>query len=76
MSKKYGHLTDRTRCRFCRERVEFVDYKDLARLDRACARNGKIVSRKRSGNCALHQRQVKRAVKRARFMGFLTYTAS
>ena len=74
MSKKYGHLSDRTRCRFCRERTIEVDYKEIAKLDKCFARNGKIVARKRSGNCALHQRQVKRAIKRARFLGLLAYT--
>lgn len=72
--KKYGHMGDRTRCRFCRERVIEVDYKDIGKLDKCFARNGKIVARKRSGTCARHQRQVKLAVKRARFLGLLPYT--
>ncbi len=74
--KKYGHLSDRSRCRFCREQVTYVDYKELSKLDKYCARNGKVVARKRSGTCARHQRQVKLAVKRARYMGLLTYTSS
>ena len=76
MAKKYGHLSDRTRCRFCRERIKTVDYKDVARLDKYCARNGKILARKRSGTCARHQRQVKIAVKRARFLGLMAYTST
>ena len=76
MAKKYGHLAERTRCRFCRDKVELIDYKDIGRLDKFCFRNGKMLARKRSGNCARHQRQVKRAVKRARFLGLLAYTAT
>jgi len=76
MGKKYGHLSERERCRFCREKIGEVDYKDLGRLDRYCSRNGKIMARKRSGACAKHQRQVKLAIKRARFLGLLAYVAS
>ena len=70
------HLSERTRCRFCRDRIKVVDYKDVVRLDKLCARNGKIVARKHSGTCAAHQRQVKLAVKRARQLGLLSYTAT
>ena len=76
MAKKYGHLTERTRCRFCRERIAQVDYKDLSKLDKCFARNGKIIPRKRAGTCARHQRQVKLAIKRARFLGLLAYTST
>jgi small subunit ribosomal protein S18 len=76
MGKKYGHMSERARCRFCREHLSVVDYKDLGRLEKICARNGKIAARKRSGTCARHQRQVKLAVKRARFLGFMAYIAT
>jgi small subunit ribosomal protein S18 len=76
MGKKYGHITERQRCRFCRERIVQVDYKDIGRLDKSCGRNGKILARKRSGTCARHQRQVKRAIKRARFLGLMAYVAT
>jgi small subunit ribosomal protein S18 len=61
------------RCRFCREKAEFIDYKDLQALSKQCTAQGKLFSRKRSGNCAKHQRMVKVAVKRARFMAILAY---
>jgi small subunit ribosomal protein S18 len=61
------------RCRFCREKADYVDYKDLQALTKQCTAQGKLFSRKRSGNCAKHQRMVKQAVKRARFMAIMPY---
>lgn len=61
------------KCRFCKDKVEQVDYKDVRTLHRLSTPQGKLFSRKRSGTCAPHQRQVKRAVKRARFMALLSY---
>ena len=62
-----------TKCRFCRNRVDKVDYKDVGTLHKLTTAQGKIFSRKRSGNCAKHQRSVKKAIKRARFMALLPY---
>jgi len=76
IKKKYGHLGERTRCRLCRERIKEVDYKYVELLEKYAARNGKIASRKRTGTCARHQRQIKDAVKRARFVGFLPYIST
>jgi len=50
-----------------------VDYKDMPSLVKLLTPQGKMFSRKRSGNCARHQRMVKRAVKLARFMALLPY---
>jgi small subunit ribosomal protein S18 len=61
------------KCRFCRAKADLVDYKDLPSLVKLLTPQGKIFSRKRSGNCARHQRQVKRAILRARFMALLPY---
>src|SRR5262245_60409113 len=67
----------KNRCRFCTKdgcpRPAFVDYKDVPTLKKLCTSQGKMFSRKRSGNCAAFQRAVKDAVKRARFMGLLPY---
>jgi len=64
-----------TQCRFCRRRVKYVDYKDIETLQKLLTHRGKIYSRKRSGNCAGCQRKVKRAIKRARYMALLPFTA-
>ena len=61
------------RCRFCREKLEYIDYKDLQSVSKQCTAQGKLFSRKRSGNCAKHQRMVNMAVKRARFMALMPF---
>jgi len=61
-------------CRFCKEKINFVDYKDVKRLERFITERGKIASTRMSGNCAKHQRVVVRAIKRARFISLLPYT--
>jgi len=65
----------KSECRFCREKTSYVDYKDIDRLSKLLTQRGKIFSRKRSGNCAGCQRKIKVAIKRARFMGLLPYSA-
>jgi small subunit ribosomal protein S18 len=61
------------RCRFCRDDVETVNYKDLEKLQRLMSSEAALFSKKRSGNCSRHQRMVKRAVKRARSLALLPY---
>jgi small subunit ribosomal protein S18 len=72
--KRYARPGDKSRCRFCKARIGTVDYKDTDTLRKLLTGQGKIFSRKRSGNCAAHQRRVMEAVKRARFMALLPYT--
>lgn len=62
-------------CSFCVDKVEHVDYKDLNRLRRYVSERGKILPRRISGNCAHHQRQLTVAIKRARALALLPYTA-
>jgi small subunit ribosomal protein S18 len=68
-------VRERTQCRFCRRGQKYVDYKDIDTLKRLLTNRGKIYSRKRSGNCAGCQRKVKKAVKRARYIALLPFTA-
>jgi small subunit ribosomal protein S18 len=72
-SKRYTALSDRNRCRFTRAGVDRIDYKDVVTLQKLMTSQGKIFSRKRSGNAARFQRMVKVAIKRARFMALLPY---
>lgn len=60
-------------CPFCREKMELVDYKDLAALRRAISDKGKIRSSRVTGACRRHQSQLAVAVKRARELGLLPY---
>lgn len=77
MAKGNGKSGVRNRCRFCRPegcpRPAFVDYKDVELLKRMMSGHGKMLSRRRTGNCAAFQRAVSQAIKRARFMGLLPY---
>ncbi len=61
-------------CRFCADKIKEVDYKDVKRLRGYLTERGKIVPARVTGTCAKHQRQLSRAVKRARFLGLLPYT--
>lgn len=61
-------------CSFCVDKVQLIDYKDISRLRRYITERGKIIPRRISGNCAHHQRQLTRAIKRARVMALLPYT--
>ena len=61
------------KCRFCRDKQTEIDYKDIAVLFRMATSQGKHFSRKRTGNCAKHQRATRRALKRARFIGLMPF---
>ena len=62
-------------CSFCVDKVELIDYKDAGKLRRYITERGKILHRRISGNCAKHQRQVTVAIKRARNIALLPFTA-
>src|SRR6266508_3969103 len=62
-------------CSFCVEKVQKIDYKDVGRIRRYISERGKIDPRRKSGSCAKHQRMLTTALKRARFMAMLPYTA-
>ena len=62
-----------SKCRFCRDKVRDLDYKDTAALQKLVTTQGKLFSRKRSGNCAYHQRSARKALKRARFMALMPF---
>ena len=62
-------------CSFCVDKVELIDYKDAGKLRRYITERGKMLPRRISGNCAKHQRQVTVAIKRARNIALLPFTA-
>src|SRR2546421_8766050 len=62
-------------CTFCADRVQRIDYKDVGRIRRYISDRGKIDPRRKSGTCAKHQRMLTTALKRARLMAMLPYTA-
>lgn len=62
-------------CRFCENRVVYVDYKDPKKLVKFTTEVGKIIPRRTSGNCAHHQRQLTTAIKRARHLALLSFVS-
>lgn len=61
-------------CRFCADKVTFIDYKDLRVLRALVTERGKIIPSRVSGNCAKHQRALTRAINRARNIALLPFT--
>lgn len=70
--KKY--VRKRKVCHFCAERVDYIDYKDEKLLRSYTPERGKILPRRISGVCAVHQRKLMEAIKRARNIAILPYT--
>lgn len=62
-------------CAFCVDKVDYIDYKNISRLRRFVTDRGKIVPRRTTGTCAEHQRALTRAIKRAREIALLPFTA-
>ncbi|MDW7675717.1 MAG: 30S ribosomal protein S18 [Bacillota bacterium] len=73
--REKGRRPRRRVCSFCVDKVESVDYKDTHKLKKYITERGKILPRRISGNCAKHQRQVTLAIKRARNIALLPFTA-
>ena len=63
----------RKTCSFCADHVEYIDYKDAAKLKRYLTEAGKIIPRRVTGNCAMHQRMIAKAIKRAREAAIIDY---
>lgn len=72
--KGWQKKTKKKVCVFCKDKVEYVDYKDVATLRKFISERGKIRARRVTGNCAQHQRDVAAAIKNAREMALLPYS--
>lgn len=62
-------------CRFCENKIDYVDHKDERILRRFVTERGKMVPRRISGNCAIHQRKLTRAIKRARILAIMPFVS-
>jgi small subunit ribosomal protein S18 len=71
--RRYGR---RKVCRFCADKSLTIDYKDPQTLKYFVTDRGKIIPRRISGNCAKHQRQLTTAIKRARYVALMPFTAT
>ncbi len=70
----YVRKPRRKYCAFCKDKIEYIDYKDVNLLRRFMSDRGKIRPRRVTGTCAQHQRDLSVAIKRAREMALLPYT--
>lgn len=73
-----AYLKKRTRkkvCYFTKNKVKFIDYKDVETLKRFITPSGKIAPRRLTGTSAKYQRELAKAIKNARFMALLPYVA-
>jgi small subunit ribosomal protein S18 len=72
--KDLGRRVKKKPCALCRDKIEWVDYKDVPMLRKYMSDRGKIRSRRVTGNCAQHQRALAQAIKTARELVLLPYT--
>ena len=70
--KKFFYRRKRV-CKFCVEKIEYIDFKDVKTLQQFIPERGKILPRRISGTCALHQRELQSAIKRARIAALLPF---
>ena len=68
-----GFFRRRRGCKFCAEKIDYINYKDVRVLTPFLPERGKIQPRRISGTCAEHQRKLQTAIKRARQLALLPY---
>ena len=73
-NRRRGGMRRRTVCQFCAEKTSEIDYKDVETLKKYVTERGKILPKRITGTCAMHQREVTKAIKRARIVALLPYT--
>ncbi len=73
VKKSYKKAPRRKVCVFCQEKVTEIDFKDVNRLKKFVTESGKMLPRRISGNCAKHQRELSKAIKRARVAALLPF---
>ncbi len=71
--KKFRKQPKKRVCIFCEDKIESIDYKDVARLRKFITEKGKILPHRQTGTCSKHQRELATAIKRARYMALIPY---
>ncbi|MBN2369246.1 MAG: 30S ribosomal protein S18 [Vicinamibacteria bacterium] len=74
-SGKRYYYRRRKVCRFCAEKIDYVDYKDVKLLSSFAPEKGKILPRRMFGTCAEHQRKLTLAIKRARLIALMPFVS-
>lgn len=69
----FRRVSRKKSCALCRDKVDIIDFKDIKFLNAFTPERGKIMPRRISGNCAIHQRMLAEAIKRARTIAFLPF---
>ena len=75
MDRRRGGMRRKKVCQFCADKSEHIDYKDVEKLQKYVTERGKILPKRITGTCAVHQRDITTAVKRARIVALLPYVA-
>ncbi len=74
--QRSSFYTQKKVCRFCADKIENIDYKDVKVIKNLLTERGKIIPSRISGNCARHQRKATVAIKRARNIAIIPFTYS
>ncbi|NMA79954.1 MAG: 30S ribosomal protein S18 [Clostridiales bacterium] len=72
--QRFNRRPRRKVCQFCVDKVDGIDYKDISKLRKYLTDRSKILPRRVTGTCALHQRELTIAIKRARHVALIPYT--
>ena len=75
-AQKKFYFSRKKYCFFCKERIKFIDYKNVKVLDNFVLDTGKILPARVSGTCGYHQKQLTKSIKRARHLGLLKFVES
>lgn len=70
---QYRKFQRKRYCKFCADKIPFIDYKDIKTLRSFLTERGKILAGRMNGNCAKHQRELTQAIKRARSIALMPY---
>ncbi|MCI4626590.1 MAG: 30S ribosomal protein S18 [Candidatus Magnetoovum sp. WYHC-5] len=70
---KFKRFTRKKFCRFCADKTDFIDYKDVKTLKGYITERGKVLPSRMTGTCAKHQRELTTAIKRARNIAILSF---
>ena len=73
--RRGGGMRRKKVCQFCAEKIDEIDYKDVELLQKFVTDRGKILPKRVTGTCARHQRELARAIKRARIVALMPYVS-
>ena len=74
-NKRRGGMRRKKVCQFCADKNKTIDYKDVDTLKKYVTERGKMLLRRITGTCSIHQREVTKAIKKARVVALMPYIA-